>query len=341
MDNKVITIKDVAKEAGVSISTVSRAFNNYADINENTRKNILQIAEELGYSPNIVARSLSGAKSFRLGLIVEDYNENDYTFYQMFMAFKSVVSDYGYETVILSTTSDMQKGKKLERLFKEKHLDGALILGLKMTDDYFRQLEGMSYPCVLHDVFIKNPRVGCVGVDNIKGSILAVEHLLDGGHNKIAFINGHKDALVSYERLDGYYLALSRRGIKIEDDLIINGGFSYEGGKSAAEYLLKNHEDITAIYCASDLMALGAIDGLKNKGYDIPNDISIVGFDDINLCNFVTPKLTTIRQDMDKTGKAAANLILSIISEQYLGRIVLEPELIERESTIKINNNNN
>ncbi|MGH4120475.1 LacI family DNA-binding transcriptional regulator [Clostridium sp.] len=335
MDNKVITIKDVAKKASVSISTVSRAFNNYADINENTRKKILQIAEELGYRPNIVARSLSGAKNFRLGLLVEDYNENDYIIYEMFMAFKSVVSDYGYETVILSTTSDMQKGKKLERLFKEKQLDGALILGLKMTDDYYRQLEGMSYPCVLHDVFIKNPKVGCVGVDNIKGSILAVEHLLDLGHKKIAFINGHKEALVSYERLDGFYLALSRRGIKIEEDLIISGEFSYEGGKSAAEYLIENHGDITAIYCASDLMALGAIDGFKNRGYDIPNDISIVGFDDINLCNFVTPKLTTIRQDMDKIGKAAGNLILSIISEQYLGRIVMEPELIERESTIK------
>ena len=336
MENKVITIKDVAKQAGVSISTVSRAFNNYADISDSTRKNILEIAENLGYSPNIVAKSLSGTKNYRLALLVEDYNESDYIIYEMLMAFKSVVSDYGYETIILSTTSDMQKGQKLEKLFKEKQLDGALILGLKMTDDYFRQLEGMSYPCVLHDVFIKNPRVGCVGVDNIKGSIVAVEHLLDAGHKKIGFINGHKDALVSYERLDGYYLALSRRGIKIEDDLIISGGFSYEGGKSAVEELIKNHSDITAIYCASDLMALGAIEGLKNMGYDIPNDISIVGFDDINLCNFVTPRLTTIRQDREKIGKAAANLILSIISEQYLGRIIIEPELIERESTIKI-----
>ncbi|MGH4051619.1 MAG: LacI family DNA-binding transcriptional regulator [Clostridium sp.] len=336
MERKNITIKDVAKKAGVSISTVSRAFNNYADISEATRENILQIADNLGYSPNIVARSLSGAKNYRLGLLVEDYNESDYVIYRMFMAFKSVVSDYGYETIILSTTSDMQKGNKLEKLFKEKQLDGALILGLKMTDDYFRQLESMSYPCVLHDVFIKNHRVGCVGVDNIKGSILAVEYLLEQGHTKIGFINGHKEALVSYERLDGYYLALSRRGIKIEDDLIISGGFSYEGGKSAAEHLIENHGDITAIYCASDLMALGAIEGLKNMGYDIPKDISIVGFDDINLCNFVTPKLTTIKQDMDKIGKAAANLILSIISEQYLGRIVIEPELIERESTIKI-----
>ncbi|MBU3158749.1 LacI family transcriptional regulator [Clostridium frigoris] len=336
MEKKSITIKDVAKQAGVSISTVSRAFNNYADISELTRKNILEVAENLGYRPNIVARSLSGAKNYRLGLLVEDYNEGDYIIYEMFMAFKSVVSDYGYETVILSTTSDMQKGKKLEKLFQEKHLDGALILGLKMTDDYFRQLESMSYPCVLHDILIKNPKVGCVGVDNIKGSILAVEHLLEQGHTKIGFINGHKDALVSYERLDGYYLALSRKGINIEEDLIVSGGFSYEGGKTAVVELIKKHKDITAIYCASDLMALGAIEGLKNMGYDVPKDISIIGFDDINLCNFVTPKLTSIRQDRQKIGKAAANLILSIISQQYLGRIIIEPELIERESSIKI-----
>ncbi|MBU3188034.1 LacI family transcriptional regulator [Clostridium bowmanii] len=336
MEKKIITIKDVAKQAGVSISTVSRAFNNYADISEATRKNILEIADKLEYRPNIIAKSLSGTKNYRLALLVEDYNESDYIVYEMFMAFKSVVSKHGYETVILSTTSDMQKGQKLEKLFKEKQLDGALILGLKMTDDYFRQLESISYPCVLHDVFIKNPKVGCVGVDNIKGSSLAVEHLLERGHTKIGFINGHKEALVSYERLDGYYLALSRRGIKIEDDFIVNGGFSYEGGKTAVMELIKNHKDITAIYCASDLMALGAIEGLKNMGYDIPKDISIVGFDDINLCNFVTPKLTTIRQDREKIGKAAANLILSIISEQYLGRVIIEPELIERESSIQI-----
>ncbi|WP_298845881.1 LacI family DNA-binding transcriptional regulator [Clostridium sp.] len=336
MEKKGITIKDVAKQAGVSISTVSRAFNNYADISELTRKNILEVAENLGYRPNIVARSLSGTKNYRLGILVEDYNEGDYIIYEMLMAFKSVVSDYGYETVILSTTSDMQKGKKLEKLFQEKHLDGALILGLKMTDDYFRQLENMSYPCVLHDIFIKNPKVGCVGVDNIKGSIIAVEHLLKQGHTKIGFINGHKDALVSYERLDGYYLALSRKGINIEEDLIVSGGFSYEGGKTAVVELIKNHKDITAIYCASDLMALGAIEGLRDMGYDIPKDISIIGFDDINLCNFVTPKLTSIRQDREKIGKTAANLILSIISQQYLGRIILEPELIERESSIKI-----
>lgn len=336
MEVKNITIKEVAKKAGVSISTVSRAFNNYSDISETTRKHILGVAEELGYHPNIVAKSLSGNKNYRIALLVEDFNPNDYLSFEVLMAFKSVVSDNGYETILLATTSDMQKGQSLGKLFQEKQVDGALILGLKMTDEYYHQLKEIRVPCVLFDIQVNNPNIGCVGVDNIKGSIMAVEHLIKLGHKKIAFINGHEEASVSYERLDGYYAALNRHKVKIENELIVNGEFTYEGGKKAALELIDKDCGITAIYCASDLMACGAIEALESKGYQVPEDISIVGFDDIDICNFVTPKLTTIRQDKEKIGRAAANLMLSMMNGNYLGRVVIEPELIVRESSIVI-----
>lgn len=337
MENKNITIKEVAQKAGVSMSTVSKAFRNYADISHETRQHILKVAEEIGYKPdNVSIYKANVNKNYRLALLVEDYDAENYMIYEMLIAFKTAASTYGYETIILTTSSDMQKGHDLSNFIQEKQVDGAFIIGLKMTDDYYNQLENINYPCVLYDVPINNDKVACVGVDNIKGSLMAVEHLIKNGHKNIAFINGHKSAVVSYERLDGYYLAFNRNNLPLRKELIIHSDFSYEGGKLAAEELIKENKDITAIFCASDLMAVGAIEALSGLGYSVPKDISVIGFDDINLCQYVSPKLTTIRQDREKIGITAANLLLSIISGQYFGRIVIEPEFILRESTISL-----
>ncbi|KRQ87856.1 HTH-type transcriptional repressor CytR [Caloramator mitchellensis] len=336
--DKNITIKDVAKKAGVSVSTVSRAFNNYSDINAETREYILKIADELGYKPNIVAKSLSSNKNFRLGMLVEDYDLTGMLnplVFQMLMAFKNTADKQGFETVLLSTSSDMQKTQNLKKLYTEKQLDGAFIMGLKLTDDYYKELSEFELPCVLYDIHINNPNVGCVGVDNIKGAFLAVEHLIKLGHKKIAMINGHKDAFVSFERLDGYLLALNRYGINIEQELVVNADFTDQGAAKTAEELIKKHNDITAIFCASDLMAIGAINALSNIGYSIPEDISIVGFDDLYLAQLSNPKLTTIKQDTTLIGESAANILINLISGQRIGRVVIQPELIVRESTAK------
>ncbi|GKU27038.1 LacI family DNA-binding transcriptional regulator [Clostridium folliculivorans] len=336
MQGKNITIRDVAKKAGVSISTVSRAFNKYEDISESTREHILKVAADLGYHPNIVAKSLSANRNYRMAIIVEDYMPDDYATYEIFMAFRSELSEQGYETIILSTTTDIQKVENLSKIPQEKQVDGVFILGLKMTDEYFKQLESFKYPCVLYDISIKNDLCCSVGVDNLKGAAKAVEHLIEQGHEKIAFINGHEDAQVSYERLDGYYLALARQGLLIDKKLVINGGFSFDGGKEAAVKLISEHEEITAIFCASDLMACGAMEGIKEMGFSIPDDISVVGFDDINICEYVTPKLTTIRQERDKIGRTAALQLVEMINGKSPARSIIEPTLIVRESSVKI-----
>lgn len=336
MQGKNITIRDVAKKAGVSISTVSRAFNKYEDISESTREHILKVAADLGYHPNIVAKSLSANRNYRMAIIVEDYMPDDYATYEIFMAFRSELSEQGYETIILSTTTDIQKVENLSKIPQEKQVDGVFILGLKMTDEYFKQLESFKYPCVLYDISIKNDLCCSVGVDNLKGAAKAVEHLIEQGHEKIAFINGHEDAQVSYERLDGYYLALARQGLLIDKNLVINGGFSFDGGKEAAVKLVSEHKEITAIFCASDLMACGAMEGIKEMGLSIPEDIAVVGFDDINICEYVTPKLTTIRQERDKIGRTAALQLVEMINGKSPARSIIEPTLIVRESSVKI-----
>lgn len=336
MQGKNVSIKDVAKKAGVSISTVSRALNKYEDISQSTRKKIIKVAAELGYRPNIIAKSLGANKNYRIAILVEDYIPEDYATYEIFMAFRSAMALQNYETILLSTSTDIQKNENLSQIFQNKQVDGLFLLGLKMTDEYFKQLEKFKYPCVLYDISIENSLCGCVGVDNVKGAYKAVEHLIEHGHKKIAFINGHEDAQVSYERLDGYYLAMAKHGLLIDKELIASGNFTIQGGKQAAMDLLEKNKGITAIFCASDLMACGAMQGIEELGLKVPDDIAIVGFDDINICDLVTPKLTTIRQDRDKIGKLAAMQLIEIINSRTPGRSVIEPALVIRESSVKI-----
>lgn len=339
MEHKPVTIRDVAKKAGVSISTVSRAFNNYSDINSETREKILKISEELGYVPNIVARSLVSSKNYRLGLLIEDYDlvglAGQMTF-EVVMSFKNEATRQGFETVLLTTTSDMQKSERLDKLFRDKHLDGAFIMGLKMTDEYYNELNEIELPCVLMDIDIKSQMISCIGIDNVKGAFLATEYLIKNGHKNIAFINGSREAFVSYERLDGYNSALNRYGIPFKDSLVEYGGFTDKGAERAVEKLFDESNDITAIFCASDIMAIGAINKLNELGLSIPEDVSVVGFDDIFAASFMSPKVTTIKQDRKKIGENAVNLLLNSINGQKTDRLLMEPELVIRESVKQI-----
>lgn len=339
MEHRPVTIRDVAKKACVSISTVSRAFNNYSDINSATREKILKVSEELGYVPNIVARSLVSSKNYRLGLLIEDYDlvglVGQMTF-EVVMSFKNEATRQGFETVLLTTTSDMQKSERLDKLFRDKHLDGAFIIGLKMTDEYYNELKEIELPCVLMDIDIKSQMISCIGIDNVKGAFLATEYLIKNGHKNIAFINGSREAYVSYERLDGYNSALNRYGIPLKDSLVEYGSFTDKGAERAVEKLFDESNDITAIFCASDIMAIGAINKLNELGLSIPEDVSVVGFDDIFAASFMSPKVTTIKQDRRKIGENAVNLLLNSINGQKTDRLMMEPELVIRESVKQI-----
>lgn len=339
MENKPVTIREVAKKAGVSVSTVSRAFNNYSDISDATREAIIKVADEIGYKQVPITKSEGPKRNFRLGMLIEDY-ETQSAFnpmvFETLMAFKNTAARMNYEMVLLSTTSDNQKSDQLSNLFIEKQLDGIFIMGLRLNDEYYKQLKSINYPCILFDLYIENPLVSCIGTDNVKGAFMAVEHLIKLGHKKIAFINGHKEAFVSYERMDGYYLAMQRYNLPIDNELIKYGDYSDQSAEKAAEELVKSQKGFTAIFCASDLMAIGAINMLGNLGYEVPNDVSVVGFDDMYIAQYITPKLTTIRQNRLKIGETAANVLVSLIEGKAISRVLIQPELIVRESTKEI-----
>lgn len=331
------TIKDIARVAGVSVTTVSRGLNGYSDVSEKTRKKIFEVAKELNYSPNTLARGLVMNKTKTFGLLVSGLDQSsakDNITFNILSGINKFVGECGYDLVLFSTTSTKQREKTYTQLCRERRVDGAIIQGIRTDDPYLREVVESDIPCVLIDIPLTSPTVGYVTTDNVLGAKKAVQHLIHLGHKRIGLINGHDFAFVSQQRLKGYEEALEEANIPINPEWIGNGEFSEEVAELTALKLLEAHPEITAIFSASDLMALGVLRAARKLGINVPNELSIIGFDDIILASYVTPSLTTIGQDTFQNGYEAARLLLSILENEQEPRIVsLGIELKIREST--------
>ncbi|KUP04931.1 LacI family transcriptional regulator [Bacillus coahuilensis p1.1.43] len=337
------TIKDIAKEAGVSVTTVSRALNGYSDVNETTRKKILKVAKQLNYSPNTLARSLVMNKSKTIGLLVSGLNrassKDNFTF-EVLSGVNQAVSDTDYDLVLFSTTSTKQREKTYSQLCKERRVDGVIIQGIRTDDPYLKEVVESDIPCVLIDIPIQSDRVSFVTTDNVIGAQKAVTHLLELGHRRIAMINGHEFAFVSQERLEGYKIALSQAGIEYDPSLVINGDFDEDKAEEVAGLLLKEHQDVTSIFCASDLMALGVLKQIQRFGKKVPEDLSLIGYDDIILSSYVTPPLSTVSQNKFKLGYEAAKLLIKDLEDsQESKKVILKTELKIRGTTAQPRDN--
>ena len=339
MLNGSITIKDIAEKAGVSVSTVSKVLNNYTDISEKTREKVNTACRELNFTSDLNSRSQQKKESMRIGLIIEDYKKNGVSeafTLEILMGFKQYLLENGFEVILLSTSTPEQKEVSLAKLVTANNLRGIFYLGMKLSDPYYDEVKKEDFPCVLFDIPLGRERAGNVGVDNLKGAMLATEHLLESGHRKIAFVNGYKDAYVSAERLNGYFLALNKYDVSINRDIIQEADFTEEGAKKAIEGILKRDASITAVFAASDLMAAGIIKYLNSIGKKVPEDISVIGFDDIEIASHITPGLTTIRQERFEIGMSAATLLVNLINGQKMHSILVEPRLVIRGSTSNI-----
>ncbi|MBS2968468.1 LacI family DNA-binding transcriptional regulator [Metabacillus sp. KIGAM252] len=335
------TIKDIAKAAGVSVTTVSRALNGYSDVNERTRKKIIEISKELNYSPNILARGLVMNKSKTIGLLVSGFNKesikDNFTF-EVLSGINQYAAETDYDLVLFNTNSTKQREKTYAQLCRERRVDGVIVQGIKTDDPYLQEVVESNIPCVLIDIPVQTENVGFVTTDNIAGAKSAVSYLIELGHKNIAMVNGHDLAFVSQERLEGYKRALSEAaGLSFREELVVNG--SFEEGKSEAVTfkLLNAFPEVTAIFCASDLMALGSIKAAGKSGRRVPENLSIIGYDDILLSSYVSPRLTTIAQNKQKLGFHAAQQLIEMLEKETApAHIILETELKIRESTAKI-----
>nr|WP_041808123.1 LacI family DNA-binding transcriptional regulator [Evansella cellulosilytica] len=333
------TIYDVAKKTGFSITTVSRALNNYPDVNEKTKKKILEAVEEMGYFPNSIARSLTTKKSFTFGVIfVENLGVGiKHPFFSgVIEGFKIRAEKFGYDLIFLNRYIGNEEKSYIDHA-NYRGVDGIIVVCSNYEDPEVVKLIESPLPSVVIDIHSNKTNV--IYSNNCYGGELVIDHLYSLGHRKIAHIAGFDDTYTGQERLKGYKLGLEKYSLGINESYIVNGGyFSYEGGYQAMNELLKLEELPTAVFVSGDSMAFGAIKAIKNAGLRVPDDISIVGFDDIELAQHITPALTTIRQDADLMGKKAADLLINHINnkEEGFSAVMLPVELIKRESTKKI-----
>lgn len=334
---ELATLKDIARETGFSVTTVSRALNGYFDVSEGTRTKIEQTAKRLGYSPNIIARSLVTKQSKTIGFIVTDLKREsikDNFMYETLCGVSDTLASTTYEFVVLSTSTAKQKNKTYRQICAERQLDGVVIQGLKIEDPYLIEAMDSDTPCVLIDIPIEGEKAAYVTSNQFESAKQAVKYLRRMGHEKIAYMNGSEHAHVSQIRKRAYEEALRETGVELDPALVVNGDFEEEMARRAALHLLLNRSDVSAFFCASDVMALGVMQAAKELGIQIPKDLSVIGFDNILLSRYITPKLTTISQQPYEMGSAAAEMLIQLI-EGHDGerQIELKNELILREST--------
>lgn len=331
------TIREVAKQAGVSISVVSKAFNNYTDIKEETRQRIFAVAEELNYTPNIVAKSLSSKKQMTFGLItsgVLNHNEKDHNAFDVFKGVYLAVSESPYELSIFLIDSQSQKQKSYVQYCRERNIGGAILHGIRTDDPYYEELVKTDIPCVVLDIMPEtiNGLIGSVSINNVKASKEMAGYLLKRNHRNIVVMAGTEETYVNSERLKGTEQAFQEHGAVLDKDKIFYAGFSEQQAYRIAEKYLLDHRP-SAFLCFSDLMAFGVIKAVQEKGLRIPEDISVTGFDDLVLSRYSRPPLTTISQNFMEIGRVSA-MLLQDLKEGRAERqhVYVEHQLLERES---------
>ncbi|KIY21168.1 LacI family DNA-binding transcriptional regulator [Mesobacillus subterraneus] len=332
------TIKDVAKKAGVSISMVSKAFNDYPDISEKTKKLILNVAKELDYSPNLVAKNLSSKKQNTIGLITSGFFESgikdNTNSFQLFKGVYAAVEQSQHELAIYMIDSQKQKQKSYAAFCKERNIGGAVLSGIRIDDPFFLELIDSNIPCVVLDVKLEKESalVGSVSINNFEASKGIALYLLERNHKDIVIVAGKAEAWVNAERLSGVKEAFREQGKELSEEDIIYGDFFEDKAYQLTKELLQ-HKTPSAFLCFSDLMALGVMKAVKEQGLKIPEDISVTGFDGILISEFTQPPLTTIQQDFFEMGKQTALLLQKIMNgEKTSQNITVEHLFIERGS---------
>jgi len=327
-----VTIFDVAKEAGVSYSTVSRVANNYEYVRPSTRKKVEEAMQKLGYVANLKARSLAGGRSQVVGLLVYDL-ESSYQV-EIVRGIDAELSSSDYD-LMLSTTHErpVKESAYVDRLTRGL-ADGLLIVLPHSPQGYIDRLVEQEFPFVLIDYRDDQHAVSTVTVSNRQGAYDATQYLLELGHRRIGFIMGRLHQSSASERFNGYLAALNDYGVAVHDELVRQGDFLEQTGYMCGVELLSLPERPTAILASSDAMAFGVMQAAQEAGLNIPEDLSLVGFDDIPEASYVRPALTTVRQPLNEMGRVGSRILMQHIEDPGLEpqHVQLKTELIIRGS---------
>ncbi|MGV3487600.1 MAG: LacI family DNA-binding transcriptional regulator [Tuberibacillus sp.] len=337
----MLTIYDIAKKAGVSAATVSKVLNGKSDVGKNTVETVKRIIEESGYQPNSIARGLATKKSMTIGVFFQDHLNTGFRhpFLQDILAsFKEVIGENGYDLIFFANNHPDNQAETFEARAKNRNVDGLFLLGVPRTDPNLMGIVKSGIPCMSLDLDLVGHNANYLTSDNIGGAMKAVDYLVEMGHTDIAFIADVFNTKPGYDRLIGFKQAMEKHRLPIDDNWIVPSDFSEQGGYLAVKGLMENNRLPSAIFCAGDMMAIGAMDAIKESGLKIGEDISLIGFDDITLLKYVYPKLTTIRQKKDLMGRMAAKELLKIMNDTHYANspIMIETELIIRDTVAKL-----
>lgn len=332
-----VTIKDIAKEADVSITTVSRVLNNKPDVSPETKKKIQEVIDKLGYNPNTIARGLVLNKTYTIGLIIPDIS-NPF-FPEVAHGIEHKARELGYSVIFYNTNNDRKAEKYAIELMKSKRVDG-IILSLSIENE--KELDKLAeekFPIVELDRKVPDSHFPTVTIDNVKSAYQATRHLVELGHTRIAHITGDLGTQTGLDRLAGFKKVIEEFHLEVRDSWIQEGNYSREAGYRKMKYLLGLWEKPTAVFAANDLIAIGAYQAVIEEDLKIPDDISIIGLDDIDMASIVRPGLTTMRFPKHELGQKAAEILIKEIENPNLERndVILDTELVVRGSTKELN----
>ena len=330
-----LTLEDIAKQAGVSRSTVSRVINNHPNVSEKVRKRVLEVIQSTGYHPNIAARTLALQRSWMIGLVVPRSVSSFFTdpyFPRLTRGIAKGCNQHDYTLGLFLVGTKEDEEKILPRVSRSGLLDGILVQAGHHGDQVIDRLVQSTIPLVMVGRPFQPEGISYIDVDNIEGAYNAVSHLIRLGYERIGTITGPSESTVGVDRMEGYRKALTERDRVVDDSLVAEGDFTEEGGYYSMQRLLPTRPD--AIFAASDIMAVGAMRAAQEAGIHVPDDIAFVGFDDVPLVNHRDPKLTTIRQPVYQFGYSAVEILIDLIESgrKPARRVMMETELIIRDT---------
>ncbi|CCU78018.1 periplasmic binding protein/LacI transcriptional regulator [Halanaerobium saccharolyticum subsp. saccharolyticum DSM 6643] len=333
-----VTMKDVAKLAGVSLSTVSRVLNDSSLVREETARKVEKAVEKLDYQINDSARILRTNTSNLIGVIGAGMERPFLA--NLLKGIEAEARERGFALIYGDSDGEFEKEQNYLNIMKQKKIDGIILITTNYYNDLLSIVKNYNIPVVFASGYISDPEISCVTVDNVAAAYDMVEFLCQSGHKNMAFIKGPDlDMLASQERLRGVKLALRLSDIEYDSKRFIEGDFTFESGYSAAKKIINKFPDVTAIFAFNDEMAVGTIRFLKEQGIKVPEDISVVGFDGIDLGNYTDPALTTIKQSGYHLGLKSIEMLNQIINEGKIedNKVFIPHKLVVRESTNKLN----
>lgn len=327
-----VTIKDVAKASKVSVATVSRVLNELGGYSDETKNNVLKVVDELGYKGNAIARWLSTNTTKTIGVIIPDVSTNFDG--EIIRGIEDIAHNHDYSVIICNAGAEGKRTPEYLRILEERKLDAIILVSIRITDEYYKAIKSMNIPYILISTASFKHNMPYIRVDDTMAAYTATKYLIDRGHTNIAMISGTKeDPIAGWPRVQGYINALKDYNIEVNEELIEYGDFSYESGIRCMNSLLERKRAFTAVFVASDDMAAGVLNAAYRRKIRVPDNLSIVGYDNTKTAEMSIPPLTTLAQPLYEMGCKAFSRILDMLNgKDTMEGTIMNHSIVERET---------